>query len=85
MICPNNYPEFGTEWGWDGETVMKATGFVHQIESSSFLISFKILLECPTHLRGLTIKLQKQAIDVLYVHRQVSDVLCYLKDMREKA
>ena len=22
MICPNIFPEFGTEWGWDGETVM---------------------------------------------------------------
>ena len=64
---------------------MKATGFVHQIESSSFLISFKILLECLTHLRCLTVKLHKQAIGVLYAYRQVSDVLCYLKDIREKA
>ena len=82
MISPSNFPEFGTEWGWDGETVMKATGF---IQSSPFLISFKILLECLTHLRGLTVKLQKQAIDVLYAYRQFSDVVCSLRDMRERA
>ena len=39
MICPTDFPEFGTDWDWDGETVMKATGFVHQIESSTFLVS----------------------------------------------
>ena len=85
MICPTDFSEFGTDWGWDGETVMKATGFVHQIESSTFLICFKILLECLSHLRGLTIKLQKRAIDVLYAYRQVSDVSRSLGDMREKA
>lgn len=33
----------GTDWHWDGETVVKATD---QLESSSFLICFQILLTC---------------------------------------
>ena len=47
---------------------MKANVFIHQLESSTFLVSFKILLECLAHLRGLTVKVQMQAIDVLYAY-----------------
>jgi len=45
---PSQYPDLGTEWNWDGETTTKANGFLYQLESSSFLISFKILLEVRT-------------------------------------
>ena len=33
------------DWNWDGETVTKANGYLYQLESSSFLVSFVILLE----------------------------------------
>ena len=66
---------------------MQATGFIHQLESPSFLISFQILLECPTHLyiRGFTVKLQMQALDVLYAYKQVSSVHSSLVSMWERS
>ena len=85
IVSPANFQEFGSEWNWDGETVMKANGFIHQLESASFLVCFQILLEYLTHLRGLTIKLQMQAIDVLYAYKQVNTLLSSLKRMRERA
>ena len=74
-----NVDELGTDWNWDGETLIKANAYIHQLESSSFLISFKILLECLTHLRSLTVKLQMQAMDVLYAYSEVNMVLSTMK------
>ena len=85
MVSSADIEQLGTDWNWDGETVMKANGFIHQLESSTYLISFKILLECLTHVRGLTVKLQMQAIDVLYAYKQVSYVISSLKSLRESA
>lgn len=36
-------------------------------------------------MHGLTLKLQMQAIDVLYAYKQVSSVIASLKSMRESA
>ena len=55
MVCPASFENFGTQWNWNGDTVMQGTGFIHQLDSSSFLICFQILLECLTHLRVLTV------------------------------
>ena len=79
------FENLGSDWNWDGETVMKANGYIHQLESSSFLICFHILLECLTHLRGLTVKLQMQAIDVLFAYTQVKSVISAFKQMRDNA
>ena len=27
MICPANFIELGTDWGWDAETLVKANGY----------------------------------------------------------
>ena len=45
MVNPTDWDSFGEKWGWDGKTVTKANGYLYQLESSSFLICFKILLE----------------------------------------
>ena len=45
MASPATFEDLGTDWNWDSETVMKANGYIHQLESSSFLICFQILLE----------------------------------------
>ena len=85
MLSPSDFEDLGTDWNWDAETLMKANGFIHQLESSAFLVCFKILLECLTHLRGLTLKLQMQAVDVLYAYSQVDSAVSSLKRMRENA
>ena len=58
---------------------------IDQLKSSQFLICFKVLLEVLSNLRGLTTKLQKQAIDVLYAYREVTIVIANLQAMRDVA
>lgn len=50
---------------------------IHQLEFTTFLICFQILLECLTHLRCLTIKLKMQAIWMFSTHTNNS-VVCIL-------
>ena len=85
MISPTAYEEYGSDWNWDSETLTKATGYIFQLQSSSFLVCFHILLECLTHLRGISIKLQMQAGDVLYAYKEIKTVLSSLKSMRDTA
>lgn len=80
MIYPDQYTELGTDWKWDADTLVKASGFIHQIESSTFLLTFKILLEFLSYLRELTLKLQLEAIDVVYAYKHV---ISSFKSMRE--
>ena len=82
---PRQYQDLGTDWIWDGETITKANGFLFQLQSSLFLIGFKILLEILPSLRSLTVKLQMQAIGVVYTYKQVESVISTLKEMRERA
>ena len=58
---------------------------MHQLESSSFLISFKVLLEVLASLRSLTLNLQMQTIDVLYAYKEVNRVIKVLKKARENS
>ena len=85
MVSPNQFQELGTDWTWDGETVIKANGYLYQLQSSSFLICFKILLEVMCCIRGITKKLQLQALDVLYAYKEVNSVVSILKGMRENS
>ena len=80
IVSPNE--DLGTEWNWDADTLTKASGFLYQLESSAFLICFKILLQVLSCLKGLTIKLQMWAIDVLYAYREVEGVISTLKVMQ---
>ena len=85
MTCPNLFESFGTEWKWDTDTLTKANSFRYQFESSSFLVCFKILLEVLTCLRGLTLKLQLRAIDVVYAYKEVERTTSVLKSMRDNS
>ena len=72
--------------GWR-DTITKANGFLHQLESSSFLICFNILSEVLPYLRSLTLKLQMQALDLmesssfLICFKTLSEVLSYLSSL----
>ena len=59
-----------------------ANGFLFQLKSSLFLVSFQILLQVLQILRELTIKLQLKAIDVVYAYKLVNKVVSRLKSMR---
>ena len=85
MVVPRQYEDLGDNWSWDGNTVTKANGFLFQLQSPSFLICFKILLEILQSMRSLTLKLQMQTTDVVYAYKQVKAALSSLKKMRESS
>ena len=82
MVHPASHPELGTDWSWDGETITKANGFLYQLQSSTFLVAFQTLLQVLQALRKLTVKLQMQAIDVVYAYKMVNSVVSVLKALR---
>ena len=79
---PRQFEELGSDWNWDGESITKANGFIYQLESSSFLIYFKILLKLLSYLRDITIKLQMRAINVAHAYKEISSAATTLKSMR---
>jgi len=82
IVSPNQFSDLGTDWDWDGETITKANGFLYQLQSSVFIICFAILLEVLTTFRGLTMKLQMEAIDVIYAYKEVDEITRSLNSMR---
>ena len=82
MVDQNSHTDLGIDWSWDGETITKATGFLYQLQSSTFLVSFQILMQFFQLLRELTIKLQMKAADVVYAYKFVTRVASTLKSMR---
>ena len=63
----------------------KGNRFLYQLESSLFLVSFVILLEILSSMRGLTCKLQMRAVDVLYAHKEVKKVISTFENMRKNS
>ena len=66
--------EYNGDWSWDSETLAKASGFLHQISSFQFLVSFSIAMRIFSCLRSLTINLQKKTHSILTAYEHVSDV-----------
>ena len=85
MVDHNAHPDLGTDWSWDGETITKANGFLFQLQSSMFLVSFQILIQFFQILRKVTIKLQMKAVDVVYAYKIVKGVVSTLKSMRRRS
>lgn len=85
MVHPELHPELGTHWNWDGEVITKANGFLFQLQSPLFLVSFQILLQVFQILRELTIKLQSRAIDVVSAYKLVKSVISTLISMRSSS
>lgn len=65
--------EYG-DWCWDSETLTKADGFLHQVTSFEFLISFSITMRIFSTIRSLTVNLQKKTHDILAAYEHVADV-----------
>ena len=85
MTWPHLFEDLGAGWKWDTDIITKANGFLHQLESSLFLVCFKILFEVLTCLRGLTVKLQQRALDVHYAYKEVDNVISVLKSLRDNS
>ena len=85
IVNPSDFQNLGVNWNWDGETITKATGYVYQLESSSFLVCFKILIEVLSQFRGLTLKLQMQAADIIYAYGEISNIIEMLLRVRQES
>ena len=85
MVDRNAHPDLGTDWSWDGETITKANGFLFQLQSSTFLVVFQILMQFFQILREVTVKLQSKAMDVVCAYKKVNEVVSTLKSMRNKS
>ena len=55
------------------------------LRSSTFLIAFQILLQVLQVLMEFTVKLQMQAIDVVYAYKMVNSVVSTLKALRHNS
>ena len=85
MVSPNLHIDLGTDWSWDGETITKSNGFLFQLQSSTFLVAFQILVQVLQILRELTIKLQMRAVDVGQAYKMVNRVVSTLQSMRNRS
>ena len=65
--------EYG-DWSWHSQTLTKASGFLHQLGSFEFFLTFCITMRVLSSLRSLTIKLQKKTIDIIGAYEHVSEV-----------
>lgn len=85
MVHPSLHTDLGTDWSWDGETITEANGFLFQLQSSSFLVAFQLIVQVLQILREVTIKLQMKAVDVVYAYKIVKKVMSTLKAMRRNS
>jgi len=80
MTSPTYFTDLGN-CNWDGETVAKANGFLYQMESSSFLVSFIILLEILSNLRDPNANSRWE----LHAHREVKRVITTFEKIRRNS
>ena len=69
---------------WKRETVSDANGLLSAIEKSSFLLTLKVVYIVLSYIKGLTVLLQQQSIDIVQGIALVQEVQCQLKDLREE-
>lgn len=70
--------EYG-ERSWDTQTLTKARGFLHQLVSFEFLVTFNVTMRVLSSLRSLTVKLQKKSSDILAAYEHVLEVITDLE------
>lgn len=84
MVHPTLHCDPGTDWSWDGETITRANGFLFQLQSSTFLVAFCMMVQVFQVLKELTVKLKSIAI-VVQAYAMVEPVVSILKDMRRES
>lgn len=70
------------EENWDGETVSKASGFLHALCDSNFLIAFVVARRCLQYLQPLSVLLQKRTQDVVQSYKEITNITASLGELR---
>lgn len=68
--------------GWDSETLARASGFSHALQSGDFLVAFVVARKCLQYLKPLTVNLQKRAKDIVAAYSEIADVTKCISDLR---
>lgn len=74
--------EFGDDWMWDAESTTMARGLLHTFQSSMFLVAFYVVMKVMAVIKGVTIKLQARALDVLKAYTMVDGMITELEGLR---
>ena len=67
---------------WDPPNHTEAQQIVASITSFSFIVGFLTVYQYLSHLAGITVKLQRQASDIIQAHQQVQSIITTYKDER---
>jgi hypothetical protein len=74
MSAMSDYPQFGTDWAWDSDTVTRAQGFLHILTSPTFIVAGYLVMDLLSLLHAVTVKLQGRCTDILQAYDLVWDV-----------
>lgn len=81
-VMSKHSDEYGAGWNWDAETTTRATGLLHAFQASTFLVAFYVVMKVMAVIKGITIKLQQRALDVVKAYRMVEGVILELEGFR---
>ena len=67
---------------WDQATCSEAQQILASITSFEFIIVFLTVYQYLSHLAGITMKLQRKALDIIEAHKMISEVTTTYKETR---
>ena len=74
--------EYEDDWKWDAASTTQATGLLHTFRASEFLAAFYIVMKVMGVIKGITIKLQERALDVVKAYTKVDSVSTHQRARR---
>lgn len=67
---------------WDGDTISRAAGFLHALQSGLFLVAFVVVRKCLQYLKPITLRLQQTAKDIAAAYKEITSVTGAIQDIR---
>lgn len=87
VICAglhkSEYDAEYTEAVWDSKTKTEANGLLTAITNFQFIVNFMALYSFLSHLEGITVGLQKSALDILEAYSKVAEVKTTYRSLRD--
>ena len=69
---------------WDPSNRTEAQQILASITSFTFIIGFMTVYQYLAHLAGITVKLQRKALDIVEAHKMINEVITVYRNEREK-
>ena len=68
---------------FNGDTIYKANGFLHSLQSGPLLVAFIVMKKCLEYLKPITLKLQKTAKDIVAAYKEITSITSAIRDIRD--